>query len=323
MGWLVVQKERRHCCSRKNRSESNCWNIGKSQLLALETTQKRRSTPLVFNASRLVRSDQVSFWQPECDCVDTERCCDDRCCGSVVMGSVKLTDPFINQGLVTDVEGNDVFVSYRQLRNKPCCGETKPDNENYGDGDSESESARPPIRKQARVTFAPQPQPQMDIISLLPNVDDDVDLTYVPCANDIIKVGSIASYADDDSEIRRHFHDHQKKKAFASMQSRFDPDIEVRIPSNRIVSKSSSKGEVMDFNAITEPIEQAFALFLAIRRIVSLSKNKLRLQRHWFPAPHWQRNYVALKSTLAKKLSNTVSRTKRDWDGATVRGTMF
>ena len=128
MGWLVVQKERRHCCSRKNRSESNCWNIGKSQLLALETTQKRRSTPLVFNASRLVRSDQVSFWQPECDCVDTERCRDDRCCGSVVMGSVKLTDPFINQGLVTDVEGNDVFVSYRQLRNKPCCGETKPDN---------------------------------------------------------------------------------------------------------------------------------------------------------------------------------------------------
>ena len=63
--------------------------------------------------------------------------------------------------------------------------ETNPDNENYEDGDSESESARPPIRKQARVTFAPRPQPQMDIISLLPNVDDDVVLTYVPCANDV------------------------------------------------------------------------------------------------------------------------------------------
>ena len=58
------------------------------------------------------------------------------------------------------------------------------------------------------------------------------------------------------------------------MQSRLDPDIEVRIPSNRINSKSSSKGEVMDFNDITEPIDQAFALFPAIKRIVGLSKNK-------------------------------------------------
>ena len=49
------------------------------------------------------------------------------------------------------------------------------------------------------------------------------------------------------------------------MQSRLDPDSEVQIPSNRIVSKSSSKGEVMDFNAIE---------FSAIKRIVGLSKNK-------------------------------------------------
>ena len=136
----------------KDRSERNCWNIRKSQRLVLETTQKRRSTPLVFNACRLVRSDKVYFWQPECDCVDTDRCRDDRCCGSVVMSSVKINDPFNNQCLVTDVEGNDVFVSYRQLRNKPCSRETNPDNENDEDGDSKSESARPP-------TFAPQPQP--------------------------------------------------------------------------------------------------------------------------------------------------------------------
>ena len=217
--------------------------------------------------------------------MDTDGCRDDRCCGSVVMGSVKINDPFINQCLVTDVEGNDVFVSYRQLRNKPCSRETNPDNENDEDGDSESESARPPIRKQARVSFAPQPQPQMDIISLLPSVDDNVDLTNVPCANDLIKVGSIAAYADDDFEIKRLFYDHQRKKAFASMQSRIDPDIEVRIPSNRIVSKSSSKGEVMDFNSITEPIDQAFALFSAIKLWVSLKIN-IRILQHWFPAPH-------------------------------------
>ena len=285
----------------KDRSERNCWNIRKSQRLVLETTQKRRSTPLVFNACRLVRRDQVYFWQPECDCVDTDRCRDDRCCGSVVMGSVKINDHFINQCLVTDVEGNDVFVSYRQLRNKPCSRETNPDNENDEDGDSECESARPPIRKQARVTFAPQPQPQMDIISLLPSVDDDVDLTYVPCANDIIKVGSIASYADDEFEIKRLFYDHQRKKAFASMQSRIDPDIEVRIPSNRIVSKSSSKGEVLDFNSITEPIDQAFALFSAIKRIVGLSKNKHSITATLVPCTPLTKKLCGFKTNNCKE----------------------
>ena len=70
------------------------------------------------------------------------------------------------------------------------------------------------------------------------------------------------------------FYDHEKIEAFASMQSRIDPDIEVRTSSNRIVSKSSSKGDVMDFNSITDPIDQTFALFSAIKRIVGLSKNK-------------------------------------------------
>ena len=73
------------------------------------------------------------------------------------MASVKIIDPFIIQCLVTDVEGNGVFVSYRQLRSKPCSRETNPDNEIYEDGDSESESARPPLRKQARVTCALSP----------------------------------------------------------------------------------------------------------------------------------------------------------------------
>ena len=71
------------------------------------------------------------------------------------MGSVKINDPFINQCLVTDVEGNDVFVSYRQQRNKPCSRETNHDNEIDEDGDSESESARPPIRKSISCDFRP------------------------------------------------------------------------------------------------------------------------------------------------------------------------
>jgi len=254
----------------EDREDTNYWNIRKFRHLVPETlVQKRRTAPLSFNSCRLVRGDQIYFWQPECECIDSERCQDDRCCGSIVMGRVKINDPFINQCLVTDPEDNDVFVAYRQLRNKPSC---TPQNDRDDGDDSESEAVRPPPRKQARVSFAPQPQ--IDIISLLPNVENDIELTYAPCANDIIRVGSIASYADDEFEIKRVFYDHQKKKAFAIMQSRIDPDIEVRIPSNRIISKSSSKGEVMDFNSIDKPIDQAFALFSAIKRIVCLSKNK-------------------------------------------------
>ena len=118
----------------RDRPGRNCWNITKSQRLVLETTEKRRYTSLVFNDCRLVRSDQVYLSQPKCDWVDTYRCRD---------------DPFINQCLVLDVEGKDVFVSYHQLRNKPWSRETNPDNENDEDADSESESARLTIRKQA------------------------------------------------------------------------------------------------------------------------------------------------------------------------------
>ena len=136
---------------------------------------------------------------------------------------------------------------------------------------------------------------------LIPNVDDDVDLTYVPCDNDIIKVGSTASYTDDDFEIKRLFYDHQKKKAFASMLSRVDPDIEVRIPSNGIVSKSTSKGEVIDFNAITEPIDHAFALFPAIKRIVGLSKNKHSITATLVPCTPLTKKLCGFESNKCKK----------------------
>ena len=88
------------------------------------------------------------------------------------------------------------------------------------------------------------------------------------------KVRFYASYADDELEIKRRFFDHQKKKNFASMQNRIDSDIEKRIPPNRIVSKLSSKGEMMDFHSISEPIDQAFVLLSVMKLVVGLSKNK-------------------------------------------------
>ena len=78
---------------------------------------------------------------------------------------------------------------YRQLRNKPCVRDTEPEiDETEQDHESGSDVHRPFVNKQARVTSATQPMPQVDILSLLPSVDDDVELTYAPCENNIIKV---------------------------------------------------------------------------------------------------------------------------------------
>ena len=173
------------------RPDKNYWNIRKSHNLVREETvsNKRRSTPLSYNARRLVRNDQIYFWQPECNCVDSERCQEDSCCGSVVMGWVKINDPFCQQCLITDVEDNDEYVSYRQLRDKPCVRDTEPEiDETEQDHESGSDVHRPFVKKQARVTSATQPMPQVDLLPLLPSVDDDVELTYAPCENDIIKV---------------------------------------------------------------------------------------------------------------------------------------
>ena len=39
------------------------------------------------------------------------------------MGCVKPNDPFCQECLITDVEDNDEYVSYRQLRIKSCVRE--------------------------------------------------------------------------------------------------------------------------------------------------------------------------------------------------------
>ena len=52
-----------------HRPEKNNWNIRNSHNLVREETvsNKRR-----YNARRLVGNDQIYFWQPECNCVDSE-----------------------------------------------------------------------------------------------------------------------------------------------------------------------------------------------------------------------------------------------------------
>ena len=59
------------------------------------------------------------------------------------------------------------------------------------------------------------------------------------------------------------------------MQSRSDPDIGVRIAAISVVTTTSSKGNVMGFNLLLEPMNQAYASFSAIKRMVELSKRSI------------------------------------------------
>ena len=137
------------------------------------------------------------------------------------------------------------------------------------------------------------------------------------------QVGSIASYANDDFEIKKIYYDHQKRKACAFMQSRSDPDIEVRIPTIRVVTTTSSKGDVMDFNSLLEPMDQAYALFSAIKRMVGLSRKKHSLTATLVPCTPLTKNSVASKLAISKRPLSIVLQTKRDINGATVHGILY
>ena len=109
-------------------------------------------------------------------------------------------------------------------------------------------------------------------------------------------MGSIASYANDDFEIKNVYYDVQKREACAFMQSRSDPDIEVRITTIRVVTTTSSKDDVMDFISLREPMDQAYALFSAIKRMVGLSRKKYSLTATLVPCTpltkkRWLRNW--------------------------------
>ena len=135
-------------------------------------------------------------------------------------------------------------------------------------------------------------------------------------------MGSIASYANDDFEIKKVYYDVQKRKACAFMQSRSDPDIEVRIPTIRVVT-TSSKGDVMDFNSLLEPMDQAYVLFSAIKRMVGLSRKKHSLTATLVPCTPLTKNSVASKLAISKRPLSIVLQTKRDINGATVHGILY
>ena len=122
------------------------------------------------------------------------------------------------------------------------------------------------------------------------------------------QVASIASYANDDFEIKKVYYDHHKRKACAFMQSRSDPDIEVRIPTIRVVTTTSSNGDVMDFNLLLEPMDQAYALFSAMKRMVGLSRKKHSLSARLVSCASLTKNFCGFETGNFKEaVQNSVA----------------
>ena len=84
------------------------------------------------------------------------------------MNWVKINDPFCQQCLIIDVEDNEEYLPYRQLKNKPSVRDTEPEtDETEPDQDSKS-----PTRQKAspcdsrHATDATSPYFQMLIMTL-------------------------------------------------------------------------------------------------------------------------------------------------------------
>ena len=132
--------------------------------------------------------------------------------------------------MVVDDEGNEFFVSYRQLR-ASLPDETAPD-------DTNEEPESPPTIIDSRPSVPkkrcpPKTIPFVDAISLIPHSDENVELKYAPCYNNILKVGSLTNYANATFEVKELFFDCSKRKPFVKTIGKTNPDIEVRMPAQK------------------------------------------------------------------------------------------
>ena len=149
----------------------------------------KRGKGLPYNVRKLMRADEVFFWQStDCDCVDTENC-QNTCCGSITKGKVFINDPFLNQCLVSSVSADSdervICVPHRNLR-APEDAATKDDSEK-ADSDVEEEEELIPAKKRI-CQNVPKVVPYVPMDSLIPKMETDSQLTYVPCSNGVLTV---------------------------------------------------------------------------------------------------------------------------------------
>ena len=121
----------------------------------------------------------------------------------------------------------------------------------------------------------PKTIPFVDAIALIPHSEENVELKYAPCFNNILKVGSLTNYANATFEVKELFFDCSKRKAFVKLLGKTNPDIEVRMPALEV---KVIEDEIEEFNihTLVHPINQAFAVFSAVKRMVGFAKKNIQ-----------------------------------------------
>ena len=222
--------------------------------------------------------------------------------------------------MVVDDEGKEFFVSYRQLR-ASLPDEAAPD-------DTNEEPESPPTIFDSglqKISYQKSDASQktirfVDAISLIPHSYENVELKYAPCFNNILKVGSLNNYANATFEVKELFFDCSKRKAFVKMIGKVSPDIEVRM---RALEVQVIEDEIEEFNihTLVHPINQAFAVFSAVKRMVGFAQKKHSMTKSLIPATPLTRKMCGFETTSSKEtvkfsgdISNDLKGSNQSWD---------
>ena len=160
----------------------------------------------------------------------------------------------------------------------------------------------------------------MDAIALIPHSDENVELKRAPCYNNILKVGSLTNYANATFEVKELFFDCSKRKAFGKLIGKTTPDIEVRMPALEV---QVIEDEIKEFiiHTLVHPINHAFAVLSAVKRMVGFAKKKQSMPKLLIPATPLTRKTCGFETTSSKEtvkfsgdISNDIKGSNQSWD---------
>jgi L-fucose mutarotase/ribose pyranase (RbsD/FucU family) len=234
---------------------------------------------------------QVFFADPDTDSIKT--------------GWVCVNDPFLCQFSVwTDKENKDALqcVKYHQLRSSA----TIPKNEAEDDDDELADGNCEPAPKQARATRTEnQPaEPQIDILSLVQcDNTENVQLTYAPCCNGVLKKNMKAMFAGNEFRIDHLEFDICAKEAFARLTRIDNEKVTARMPAVlvELTTEDYLKNEIFDFNNFQESNDKMYGVLSSIKRAIGLSRKKTSHTWSIAPASKLTRTICGFKTDSAKE----------------------
>lgn len=125
-------------------------------------------------------------------------------------------------------------------------------------------------------------------------------------------------YANEEFEVKELYFDCQKRKSFVLLAGKKDPDIEIRMPTLNITATSNSD-DTFDFYSLTHPVDQVFAVFSAIKRVIGFSTRKHSMTTTLLPSTPLTRTICGFETCNSKetvKFSASIEQ-GRKWSNST------